>query len=173
MWCSSRGSCVVLSCKSASLQAEIEETYQFQDSYFHLTLIEIRWFVLDNLDGKQLVRSHILTLDDLSKCTLTQYIKNEIPVSQLWPYSTESSSSPITSLLTAQNIIDVEDIIVILIIGTIVVNRFTRLGKDSTRIIGSLVAELRVAQRVRLCEVRCQTLERLRYQLPPVQSSLH
>jgi hypothetical protein len=41
-------------------------------------------------------------------------------------------------------------------------DRFTRLREDPTRIIGSLVAELRIAKRVCLGEVGCQALEWLR-----------
>jgi hypothetical protein len=40
-------------------------------------------------------------------------------------------------------------------------DRFARLREDSTWIIGSLVAELRIAKRVRLGKVGCQALERL------------
>ena len=54
------------------------KAYQFQDGYFHLALVQIRRLILDNLDGKELVRSHILTFDDLSKRTLTQNIQNQV-----------------------------------------------------------------------------------------------
>jgi hypothetical protein len=40
-------------------------------------------------------------------------------------------------------------------------DRFARLREDSTRIIGSLVAELRITKRVRLGKVGSQALERL------------
>lgn len=41
-------------------------------------------------------------------------------------------------------------------------DRFARLRENSTWIIGSLVAELRITKRVRLGKVGCQALERLR-----------
>jgi len=74
-------------------------TYQFKNGYFHLTLIQVRRFVLDHLDRKELMRPHILTFDNLSKSTLTKDIQNQIPSNQLLPMCT-LCSSPITSLFT-------------------------------------------------------------------------
>jgi hypothetical protein len=65
------------------LRGRSEETYQFQNGHFHLTLIQIRWLVLDHLDSKELVRAHILTLDDLSECPLTEHIQDQVPLNQL------------------------------------------------------------------------------------------
>ena len=45
--------------------------YQFQNSNFHHTLVEISWFVFDNFNGNDLVRLHVLTFYHLAKCALT------------------------------------------------------------------------------------------------------
>lgn len=76
---------MVLSYTSAQPLAVVYLTHQFQDGDFHLTLIEISRLVLDHLDRKELVRSHILTLDNLSKSTLTENIQDQIPRNQLMP----------------------------------------------------------------------------------------
>jgi len=60
-------------------------TYQFKNGDFHLTLIEISRLILDYLDSKELMRPHILTLDDLPKSTLTKNIEDQIPRHQLLP----------------------------------------------------------------------------------------
>jgi hypothetical protein len=62
-----------------------ETAYQFQDGDFHLTLVQVCRLVLDHLDSEQLVRSHVLTLDDLPKSTLTKNIQDQIPKDQLLP----------------------------------------------------------------------------------------
>ena len=61
--------------------AFIEErtTYEFQDGHLHHTLVEVRWLVLDYLHSNNLVRLHVLTLDDLSKSALAQNVKNKVP----------------------------------------------------------------------------------------------
>ena len=53
-------------------------TNQFENRDFHHTLLEIRRLVLDHLDGDNLVRFHVLTLDDLAEGTLSQHIENQI-----------------------------------------------------------------------------------------------
>lgn len=65
------------------LRETSEETYQFKDSHFHLTLVQVRWLVLDHLDSKELVRAHVLTLDDLAKCTLAEHVQDQVPLNQL------------------------------------------------------------------------------------------
>ena len=88
---------MVLSCTLAHPLAMIGMTHQFQDGYFHLTLVQVRRFVLDHLDRKELMRPHILTFDNLSKSTLTKDIQDQIPSNQLLPMLT-LCSSPITTL---------------------------------------------------------------------------
>lgn len=55
-------------------------TDQFENRDFHHTLLKVRRLVLDDLDCDDLMRVHILTLDDLSECTLTENIENQISI---------------------------------------------------------------------------------------------
>ena len=61
--------------------AFIEErtTYEFQDGHLHHTLVEVRWLVLDYLHGDNLVRLHVLTLNDLTERSLAQDIQDQVP----------------------------------------------------------------------------------------------
>lgn len=56
----------------------MQSAYQFQYGDLHHTLIKVRWFVLDNLDGNDLIGFHILTLDYLAKRPLTENVQDEV-----------------------------------------------------------------------------------------------
>lgn len=105
------------------------------------------------------MRPHVLTLDDLSKGSLTQDIQNEVSaLSARASRRPRLDSSPVTSVLASQHIVDVENIVIIFVIRSLIVDRLARLRENTTRVIGSLVAKLRIAQRVGLGEIGCQTL---------------
>ena len=53
-------------------------------------------------------------------------------------------------------VIDVEDVIVVLIIITIIVNGLARLGENSSRIMRRFVFKCRVAYMIRIDDVCCQ-----------------
>lgn len=55
-------------------------TYQVQDRHFHHTLIKVRSSVLDDLDCHHFLCLQILAFDNLTKSSLTQHVKNQIPV---------------------------------------------------------------------------------------------
>lgn len=65
---------------STNLPRSAQETHQVQDRHFHHTLVEVRGLVLDDLDGHNLLRFQVLTLDDLSECSLSQHVQDEVPV---------------------------------------------------------------------------------------------
>ena len=54
-------------------------TYQLQYGHLHHTLVEVRWLVFDDLNCDNLVRLHVLAFHDLTKCSLTEDIENEVP----------------------------------------------------------------------------------------------
>ena len=54
---------------------DVRKAYQVQDRNFHHTLIEVCCSVLYYFDGYDFLRLQILTLDDLPKCTLPEYIE--------------------------------------------------------------------------------------------------
>lgn len=56
----------------------MQNAYQLQYRDLHHTLIKVRWLVLDNLDGNNLVGLHVLALDDLAKRSLTENIQDEV-----------------------------------------------------------------------------------------------
>lgn len=67
-----------------------------------------------------------------------------------------------TGLLTAQDVVDIENIITILVIITIVLHTFARLGQHATWISRGLVVKVRVADAIRRWKVGRQRLEGLR-----------
>ena len=58
---------------------EERSTHQVEDGHFHHTLVEVGRLVLDDLDGHNLVRLHVLALDDLAERALPQYIQDQVP----------------------------------------------------------------------------------------------
>ena len=52
----------------------MKRTYQLEYGYFHHTLVEVCGFVFYYLHGYNFVCLHVLTLDDLTECTLPQNI---------------------------------------------------------------------------------------------------
>ena len=64
-------------------------------------------------------------------------------------------------MLSAEDIVDIEDVIPVLVVGAFVVYRLARFGQYSTRVVGRLVAELGVAKRVCLRQIGGEAFERL------------
>jgi len=56
-----------------------QRTHQFKNCDFHHTLVEVRWFVFDDLYGNDFVRLHVLTFYDLPKRSLTEDVQNQVP----------------------------------------------------------------------------------------------
>lgn len=56
----------------------MRSAYQFQYRDLHHTLIKVRRFVLDHLDGNNLVGLHILAFDYLPKRSLTENVQDEV-----------------------------------------------------------------------------------------------
>jgi hypothetical protein len=120
-------------CQLCANAALLVKTYQIEHRHFHHTLVEVRCSVLDNLDCNHLLCLQVLAFYDLSKSTLTQYVQDQIPV--LMP-----------RLLRAENVVYIEDVIAVLVVVSIVLDSFARLGEDSTWVSGRLVVELGIAQ---------------------------
>lgn len=53
---------------------------QVKDGDLHHGLVVVGGLVLDDLDGNDFVRLHVLALDDLSKGTLTEKVEDEVSV---------------------------------------------------------------------------------------------
>lgn len=58
------------------------------------------------------------------------------------------------TIIRAQPVIDIEDIVVVLIIEPFIVHRLARFCQDTPRVVGRLVSELRVAYAIRFDNVR-------------------
>lgn len=54
--------------------------YQIEDRNLHHTLIEIGCSVLYYLHSDDLLCFEVLAFDDLTECTLTQHVQDQIPV---------------------------------------------------------------------------------------------
>lgn len=105
-------------------------TYEIQNGDFHFALIQVGRFVLDDFDSDDIMRPHVLALDNLSKRALTQNIKNEVPrVSSM-----TLKGSLVTPVGTSQNVIDIENVVVVFIVVAFVVLGLARLGEHSARI---------------------------------------
>lgn len=64
-----------------------------------------------------------------------------------------------TSLLASEDVIDVENIITILIVISIIFNAFARLGQDAAWIPRRLVVEARIANAIGCRKMGCQSLK--------------
>lgn len=113
------------------------------------------------------MRPHVLTLGDLSKSPLAQNVQNKVPggVSQSALYEGQGSRS-VHSLVSGtvicrQNIVHIEDVIVIFVVRPVVVTRLTRLGEDTSGVVGRLVTEAGIAYCVGLRELCREALHRL------------
>jgi len=85
------------------------EKIQHRD--FHHTLIEVGGSVLDHLDCDHLLRSEILTFDDLAKSSLTQHIEDKVSVFM-------------SRLFTAQDIVDVQNVVAVFVVVAVVLGSF-------------------------------------------------
>ena len=115
-----------------------------QNRHFHHTLLVVCWLVLDDLDSHNLVRLHILALDDLSKGTLAEDVQDEVAI----------------AVFIAQPVIDVQDVVAVLIVVAIVIHWLARLCQDPPRIKGQLIDERRIDQMIGVMKVRGHCLER-------------
>lgn len=106
--------------------------------HFHHTLVEVRRLVLYNLDSNNLVRFHILTFDNLAEGSLAENVKNEVFV---------------MTLILAQPIINVENVVVIFVIESVVMDRFTRFRQNSSRVVCCFITEGGIANAVGRCYV--------------------
>lgn len=103
-------------------------THQFQYRDLHHTLIEVCRFVFHHLDGHDLVRLHVLTFNDLAKRSLPQDIQDEVSTEKKLTLARGNHKlCVLVSVLSAQPVVDVKDVVVVLIVITVVVGRLARL----------------------------------------------
>jgi hypothetical protein len=122
----------------------MEATYQVENGHFHHTLIEIGCAIFDDLDSYHFLGFEILTLDDLAESTLTQHIQDEISVpenSQSYRFLYVSWKPPqssfcllVASFLRSKNVVDIENVVTVLIVITVVLDSLTRFCENSARI---------------------------------------
>ncbi len=122
--------------------------YQIQDRDFHHALVEIRCAVLDHLDSDDLLRLHILALDHLAEGALAENVQDQIAVL-------------VAGFFGAENVVDIENVIAVLVVVAIVLEALARLGQHTARIARGLVFETRVADAVGGGEVDGERLEGL------------
>ena len=109
---------------------------QVQHRDLHHTLVEVGCLVLHNLDRNHLLCLQVLALDDLTEGALTKNIQDQVSVL-------------VVRLLGAQNVIDIQDVVAVLVVVAIVLDALARLGEDSARVAGGLVVEAGGTQLVR------------------------
>lgn len=62
---------------------------------------------------------------------------------------------------TPQDIVDVQNVVTLLVVITVILDPFAGFGENASRIAGRLVVESRVADAIRGREIRGQRLKRL------------
>ena len=118
----------------------------FQYCDLHHTLVEISGLIFDNLDGNDFICPNVLALDDLPEGPLTENIENKISKENLSKAKELLRGEDLlVPIFTSQKIVDIENIIVIIIVVTIIMCRLAGLRKNSSGICRRLVRELRVA----------------------------
>jgi hypothetical protein len=185
IWCSSLGSASLLSYRVWVHIISIIDcdrdlcTHQLEYRHFHGTLIEVSRLVLDHLDSDDLVRANVLAFCNLPKRPLSENIEDEVSgrtggekeVSIMILQSVRDDLLVTCAVVSRQNVVDVEDIIIILIIRAIIMARLTRFCKDSPRVVSGLVAEGRIADAICLSQLRCQAFQRLQERSERIQIS--
>ena len=121
--------------------------HQIQDGDLHHTLIEISGTILDDFDRDYFLRFEVLAFDDLPECSLTKDVKNQITVL-------------VSVILIPQYVIDIENIVTVFIVKSIVLDAFAWLCEDASWISRRLVLELGIANTVGGGKLRCQCLKR-------------
>ena len=140
-------------------------TYEIKNRNLHHTLIEVGRPVLDDLDSNHLLSLEILAFHDLSECTLAKNVQDQVSVpktsisSRIDPRDTQHIL--MARLFRSQYIIDVEDIITIFIVITIILDTLAWLGENSAGIPRRFIFETWVANPVRRRQMCCQSLQRL------------
>ena len=122
-------------------------THQIQDRNLHHALVEIGGTVLDDFDCDYFLRLEVLAFNDLPECSLTKDIQDQIAI--LVPV-----------ILVSKYIIDVENIVTVFIVKSIVLDAFAWLCEDASWVSRRLVLELRIANTVGGGKLRCQCLKR-------------
>lgn len=80
---------------------------------------------------------HVLALYDLPKRALTENVKDEILV----------------TILCTEPVVDIENVVIVLVVVALVMYGFARLCEDATGVVSRLVAELGIANVVRIEEI--------------------
>lgn len=109
---------------------------EIQHGHLHHALVEVCSPILYHLDCYDLLCFQILTLHDLPESTLTEDIQNEISILMC-------------CLFVAQYVVDIQNVVGIIIVISVVLDTFTRLGEDTARVTRGLVLKVRVTDPVR------------------------
>ena len=94
---------------------------QIEDRHFHHTLVEVCCPILDDFDSHDFLCLQVLTFYDLTESALTQDIQDEISILM-------------ACLLRTQYVVDIEDVVTVVIVETIVLRAFAWLSEDSARV---------------------------------------
>lgn len=92
---------------------------QIKHRHLHHALVEIRSLVLDHLHSNHLLRLQVLTLDDLAEGALAEYIENQVSILMV-------------RLFRSQNVVNIQDIIAVLVIVSIILDSLARFCKDTS-----------------------------------------
>lgn len=94
---------------------------QIEDRHFHHTLVEVCGPILDNFHSHDFLCLQVLAFHDLTESALTQDIQDEISILM-------------ACLLRTQYVVDIEDVVTVVIVETIILRAFARLSEDSARV---------------------------------------
>ena len=109
---------------------------EIQYGHLHHALVEVCGPILYHLDSHNLLCFQVLTLYDLPESTLTKDIQNEISILMC-------------CFFAAQYVVDVQNVVGIVIVISVVLDTFTRLGKDTARVTRGFILKARVTDPVR------------------------
>lgn len=94
---------------------------QIQHRYFHHALVKVGSPVLDHFHRHNLLGLQILAFDDLSKRALAEDVKDQVAIL-------------VAIVFVAENVVNEENVITILVVETVVLGAFARFGEHSSRI---------------------------------------
>jgi len=120
---------------------------QVQHRDLHHTLIEVGCLVLHNLDRDHLLSFQVLALDYLTECTLTKNVQDQVSVL-------------VVRLLGAQNVIDIQNVVAVFVVVTIILDSLARLCEYSPWIPRRFILESGVTNTVCRRKMGCQRLQR-------------
>lgn len=141
-------------------------SYQIQHGNLHHTLIEVCSPILYDFDRYNFLRLQILAFDYLPERALSEDVENQISIPGCRSIHdgrlrVGTLYILVAVLLVPKDVIDVENVVTVFVVETIVLHAFAWLGKDPSWIPRRFVFEGGVTYSICGGEMRCQGLQGL------------